>query len=222
MPMGGRELAVVFDDVTDPERNLETEELIFERVQRRTLPEVLRFWRSTECLVRGRARSARYGWYDEKLAAELKVPVYERSTGGGVIYMDLGNLNWSFYLRSSGEMLAPAALFGRWSAHLVGALRRVGLDARFAPPNRIDVSGSKVSGMAARSTSRGFMVHGTLLVDTDLSRLNSLCIPPAGCPPVSNLREWRPDSTVEEAEELVVKETQVLGFEVRRSKLELS
>ncbi|MDG6910616.1 MAG: hypothetical protein JRN08_09625, partial [Nitrososphaerota archaeon] len=69
-------------------------------------------------------------------------------------------------------------------------LGELGVKADFAPPNRIDVEGLKVSGMAARSTPTARLVHGTLLVDSDLEKLNRLCIPPAGCPPVANIKEW--------------------------------
>ncbi|MDG6911456.1 MAG: hypothetical protein JRN18_03835, partial [Nitrososphaerota archaeon] len=74
--------------------------------------------------------------------------------------------------------------------YLVEGLLRLGVRAEFSPPNRIDVEGRKVSGLAARSTPRAVLVHGTLLLDSDLERLNRLCIPPKGCPPVANLSQW--------------------------------
>ena len=188
--MTEKRLLAFVDKETDPPANVAAEDRIFQQVERRELPEVLRFWKNTECLVKGRARSQKYGWYDEGLAARLGVPVVERSTGGGVVYNDLGNLNWSFLLRGPGTFASPAALFERASAVVVEALRLGGFDARFSSPNRIDVSGRKVSGMAARSTSSTHLVHGTLLIDSDLERLNSLCMAPPGCPPVSNLKEW--------------------------------
>lgn len=185
-----REILVQFDRTQDPVRNLRREEEIFGLVEDGNLPEFVRFWTNTECLVRGRVRHARYGWYDQKLAEELGVPVLVRSTGGGVVYHDLGNLNWSFFLRTSGAFLSPTAVFGRASKYLIEALGSLGVPAQFSPPNRIDVSGRKVSGMAARSTVHTILVHGTLLLNSDLDRLNLLCMPPAGCPPVSNLSEW--------------------------------
>jgi len=188
--MASKELTVIFDRVTEPKQNLAREEAVFGMVERREMPEILRLWRNNECLIRGRARNPRYGWYDEALAAEMRVPVYERSTGGGVVYEDLGNMNWSFFLRASGSFVSPTALFDRASAPVIRSLKHLGFDASFARPNRIEVSGRKVSGMAARSTRRAHLVHGTLLVDSDLGRLNSLCVPPPSCPPVSNLTEW--------------------------------
>ena len=184
------EILVLFDEERDPVKNLAHEEELFRKVETRDLPELVRFWVNAECLVRGKAKSAGYGWYDESLAEEWGIQVVERSTGGGVVYHDEGNLNWSFFLRGTGAFPAPAALFDRGSRYVVQALGRLGVKARFSPPNRIDVGGRKVSGMAARSTPRAVLVHGTLLVDSNQDRLNMLCVPPPGCPPVTNLTEW--------------------------------
>jgi len=175
------------DDATDPATNLRREAEIFEDVDAGRLPEVVRLWVNSRCLVRGPAKARGYGWYDEKLADEMKIPVITRATGGGVVYQDEGNLNWSFFFRNSGRLLAPPAAFELGSRSIIDALNSLGVGARFSPPNRIDVSGRKVSGLAARSTPRTLLVHGTLLLNADLQALNRLCIPPSGCPPVANI-----------------------------------
>jgi lipoate---protein ligase len=185
-----RELLVHFDQTRNPAVNLTRETELFAKVDGGALPEVARFWINSECLVRGEARSARYGWYREDVATKMKIPVLTRSTGGGVVFHDEGNLNWSFFLRNSGPFLSPTTAFDAGSKYIVKALERQGVRAKFSPPNRIDVSGRKVSGMAARFTVRTILLHGTLLIDSDLEKLNALCVPPAGCPPVSNLTEW--------------------------------
>jgi lipoate---protein ligase len=187
----GEEVRVCFEHGRDPVKNLIREEELFLKVERRELPAFVRFWMNSECLVRGRVRSAKYGWYNEPLAREMGIQVVERSTGGGVVYQDEGNLNWSVFLRNPGPFPSPAAMFERASAYMVRTLERLGVEARFASPNRIDVFDRKVSGMAARSTSLAALVHGTLLLDSNLDRLNRLCLPPAGCPPVANVCEWK-------------------------------
>ena len=209
------ELLVQFDQTRDPAANLIREAELFAKVDRGVLPQVARFWVNSECLVRGEARSGKYGWYHEDVAAKMDVPVLTRSTGGGVVFHDEGNLNWSFFLRNDGPFLSPTAAFDAGSKYIVKALANQGVFAKFSPPNRIDVSGRKVSGMAARFTTRTILVHGTLLIDSDLAKLNALCIPPAGCPPVTNLSEWAEHMDAAAVVDAVVRVLKGSGFHVR-------
>ena len=213
--MPAKEIRVFFDVTRDPVKNLAREDELFAEVDMHRLPELVRFWIDSECLVRGKAKSASYGWYHEALARETGVRVIERATGGGVVFHDEGNLNWSFFLRNSGPLLAPVKMFERASGHIVRALANLDLDAEFSPPNRIDVQGRKVSGMAARSTPRAFLVHGTLLLRSNLDRLNRLCIPPPGCPPVANLDEWVPEIHPLQIVRAVVEVLKTSGYEVQ-------
>jgi lipoate-protein ligase A len=211
-----RSISTIIEKSHNPIKNLAREELLFRQVDGRSLPEVVRFWVNSECLVKGKARNPRYGWYHEKLAEELGVPVLERSTGGGVVYHDEGNLNWSFYFGTEGAFLSPTTLFRRGSNYLIKALWNLGVEAVFSPPNRIDVRGRKVSGMAARSTKKTALVHGTLLLSSDLDKLNRLCIPPLGSPPVANLTEWKRDIGALEVMEEVLAVLRESGFSVKK------
>ena len=188
--MTERKILLYFDGTRDPAENLSREEELFEKVEQRALPELVRLWVNSECLVRGKAKSPKYGWYKEELAKRMGIRVFERETGGGVVYHDEGNLNWSIFLKTSGTFLSPTAAFEQGSRYVVKALESLGVPAQFSPPNRIDAANRKVSGMAAKSTVRTLLTHGTLLLRSDQEKLNLLCIPPPGCPPVANLSEW--------------------------------
>lgn len=213
--MPARELLVYFDKTRDPIENLSREEEIFKRVDDNDLPELVRFWVNSECLVRGKAKSAKYGWYREELAEKLKIPVILRETGGGVVYHDEGNLNWSFFLKTSGAFLSPTVAFDQGSKYMVKALGGLKVQAQFSPPNRIDVAGCKVSGMAAKSTVHTLLVHGTLLLNSDLEKLNRVCIPPPDCPPVANLSRWVRDIDASKVVEALVHTLGDSGFGVK-------
>jgi lipoate-protein ligase A len=206
---------IYFDKSTNPVENLRREEELFRRVESGELPELVRFWVNSECLVRGKARSVNYGWYHEAVAQKMGVMVIERATGGGVVYHDEGNLNWSFFLRNAGPMLSPTKMFEQISEYVTKALGSLGVEARFAQPNRIDVQGRKVSGMAARSTPKARLVHGTLLLNANLEKLNRLCIPPPGCPPVSNVSEWVRPVEADDVVRAFVKSLSDSGVKVR-------
>ncbi|MDG6954145.1 MAG: hypothetical protein JRN27_08560 [Nitrososphaerota archaeon] len=211
----GKEVLVRYDRTLNPEKNVAMEQEVFAKVEASELPESVRFWVDTECLVRGKVKNVRYGWYHEGLARRLGVRVVQRETGGGVVYHDRGNLNWSIFVRSAGPFHSPAKLFGQASGYIVRALERLGVPARFAPPNRVDVGGYKVSGMAARATPRALLVHGTLLLNTDLDRLNLLCIPPPGCPPVANVSRWVGDVRARSLVDATVQVLKDSGMKVR-------
>jgi len=187
---------VLIETGTDPVRNLSLEDQLLQEVEDGTRPESSRLWVSDRCLVRGPNRSCRSGWHLEEVADRLGVSILPRSTGGGTVYHDPGNLNWSFYLRRAEGFVGAARLFRAAAALVLEGLAALGIEGRFAPPNRIDVADRKVSGLASRASLGAVLVHGTLLVATDLEPLNALCIPPPGCPPVVNLRDLRPGLTV--------------------------
>ncbi len=194
---GAGGVAVLRTPETDPATNLALEDALLLEVEAGTRPDTLRLWVADECLVRGAYRSCRSGWHREAEARALGVPLYARSTGGGTVYFDRGNLNWSFYLRRAEGYVGGERLFRGGAAFIARCLAPLGIAADFAAPNRIDAAGRKISGMASRASFGAVLVHGTLLVTTDLARLDGLCIPPAGCPPVARLCDLAAGLTVE-------------------------
>ena len=82
------------------------------------------------------------------------------------------------YLRPSGysfRLTVPEGVHGIVGKHQI----------RHPLAKVIDLAGRKISGLAARAASQATLVHGTLLVSTDLERIEALCILPPGCPRVA-------------------------------------
>lgn len=159
---------------TDPYRNMALEEVLLKAVEEGLSPDTLRFWRNT--------RSAVIGGYQrpgEVLNLEkcrlFRVSVVRRFTGGGAVYHDLGNLNWTFVCRRDSASLrgvrGARRIFERFSSLILEALRGLGVKAEFRAPNAIYLGGGKVSGMAMYIKRRSILCHGTLLINSDLSLL---------------------------------------------------
>lgn len=165
------ELSLLHEVATfDPMENLRRDELYMREMDSPTL----RVWRNSDCVVLGRFLKAEEEVYLER-AARLDVPVLKRTSGGGAVFHDLGNINYSLYMRQ--EALPGFDLemsLRKLSFPVIRVLAEMGVHWEWVPPNSIYVRGRKVSG-SAQVRSRGRVLHhGTLLVDTDLDRLRHL------------------------------------------------
>jgi lipoate-protein ligase A len=98
-------------------------------------------------------------------ALRERVPVFRRTTGGGAVYHDQGNLNWSFIV--PGDL----SLRPRLLSIVIGALEGLGVHAREGERGGLYADGRKVGGTASAAGGGALVYHGTLLVDSDLEAL---------------------------------------------------
>jgi lipoate-protein ligase A len=149
---------------TDPYHNLAVEEYIFEKTQ----DNVFILWQNDKTVVIGKNQNINCE-LDFDFVNKNGIKVARRITGGGAVYHDLGNLNYSF-ISSTGKEGIDFAYFTR---PIIDALTALGVDARLTGRNDIEVEGKKISGNAQYSKNGRTLHHGTLLFDTDLSVLSS-------------------------------------------------
>ena len=93
-----------------------------------------------------------------------RIAVVRRMTGGGAVYHDLGNLNYSF-ITDAGD--AALQNLSRFTEPVCRALGSMGVAAESSGRNDILVDGKKVSGVAQRVHQGRILHHGTLLFDSD-------------------------------------------------------
>ena len=149
---------------TDPQWNMAFDERVLTGL---TSPEpVFYLWQNAPAVIIGRNQSA---------PAEVNLPYLEehgivlarRVTGGGAVYHDLGNLNYSFAggIREM-EALQPVRL-------MAAALRSMGIPVEVSGRNDLMVEGRKCSGYAKRLAGTRMMIHGTLMWNVDLAALSA-------------------------------------------------
>lgn len=103
-------------------------------------------------------------------AIEHKIPIYRRISGGGTVYHDLGNLNFSFILNAPGNNKVD---FKKYTRPIIDFLLSLNLPATLGSRNEILLDGKKISGNAEHVHRDRVLHHGTLLFDSDLEALNS-------------------------------------------------
>jgi lipoate-protein ligase A len=181
--------------------NLAREEYLFRRLA--VTGDLLLFYVNTDAVVIGRNQLP---WAEVPAAmlAKTGLPLVRRMSGGGAVYHDPGNLNFSILLRAApAERPAAATIL----QPVVRALQSLGLSARLSPRHAIFIGRHKVSGTSQYMTASGILTHGTLLVEADLERLNRCLTPdpayrvhtrgrPSVRRPVINLRDLRADITI--------------------------
>lgn len=152
----------------DPWFNLATEDWIF-----KTFPadhHVLFLWRNKPCIVIGRFQNP---WNECNLQAMERddVALARRQSGGGAVYHDLGNTNFTF--------MSPRESYDkdRNFSIITDALREFDITAEQSGRNDILVDGKKVSGSAFRMAKDRAFHHGTLLISTDMKKLPGYLTP---------------------------------------------
>ncbi|WLR53940.1 lipoate--protein ligase [Mesobacillus subterraneus] len=98
------------------------------------------------------------------------IHVVRRLSGGGAVYHDLGNLNFSFITKDDGESFHN---FRKFTEPVVNALRKLGVNAELSGRNDLLAEGRKISGNAQFSTRGRMFSHGTLLFDSEIESVVS-------------------------------------------------
>jgi len=125
-------------------------------------------WRNAPAVIIGLNQNA-YSEVNLPYLEEHGILLARRVTGGGAVYHDLQNLNYTIVGRSADlERDYPGYL-----TYVIDALRSLGVPAELSGRNDILVEGRKVSGYAKRVWKDRLMVHGTLMYDVDISVLSA-------------------------------------------------
>lgn len=101
---------------------------------------------------------------------EKDIHVVRRLSGGGAVYHDLGNLNFSFITKDDGESFHN---FKKFTEPVVSALKKLGVEAELSGRNDIHVGERKISGNAQFSTKGRMFSHGTLMLHSEIEHVVS-------------------------------------------------
>ena len=151
----------LLNTTTDAAWNMAHDEFLLEGLR----DTVFCLWRNAPSVIIGLNQSA-YAEVNLPFLREHGIQLARRVTGGGAVYHDLQNLNYSI----AGPVREMEEAF-EW---VPSALRRLGVPAERSGRNDILVDGRKCSGYAKRMSKDRMMIHGTLMWDVDLEILTEV------------------------------------------------
>lgn len=150
---------------TDPYFNIAAEEYF---VKNKKEP-IFMLWQNTASVVVGKHQNAlkeiNLNYLNEK-----NIPVIRRISGGGTVYHDLGNINYSFIDNGNRESLVN---FKKYSQPILDVLISLGINARLVGKSDLKIGELKFSGNASHVYKNTVLHHGTLLFSSDLNILET-------------------------------------------------
>jgi len=153
---------------TDPYFNLAAEEYAMNALD----SDCFMLWRNAPAVIVGRHQNT-LAEIDANFVRARAIPVVRRLSGGGAVFHDLGNLNYTFIVADSRARID----FRRFSQPILDALRDMGVPARFEGRNDLTIDGRKFSGNAECVSGGRLLHHGTLLFAARMTDLSAALRP---------------------------------------------
>jgi len=151
---------------TDIRYNLALETYLMEHADL-TEP-ILYFYINSPCIILGRYQNA-YEEINQKYVDDHNIIITRRTSGGGAVFDDLGNVSFSFITKDDGDAVGN---FARFTEPVLKALHQLGATgAKLSGRNDLQIDGKKFSGNAMHAQNGRLFAHGTLMYDVDLTQI---------------------------------------------------
>jgi len=157
----------ILNTQTDPAYNLAMEQMAFERVE----DDVFLLWRNSPAVIVGKNQNT-FAEIAMDYVTNEHIRVIRRNSGGGAVYHDLGNVNYTFILND-----INVDSFHYAAAHITDFLQTLDIHAELQGRNDICIDGHKISGLAFYADKKRILFHGTLLYAADMEPLKKALQP---------------------------------------------
>ena len=151
---------------TDPYYNLAVEEYLFNTCD----DDVFMLWQNDNVVVIGNNQNA-YAEVNIDYAKNNNIKISRRITGGGAVFHDLGNVNYTFITTTE---KAKALNYEYFTKPIIDALASLGLECTLSGRNDLECQGRKFSGNAQHSANGKILHHGTLLFNANVEVMSSV------------------------------------------------
>ena len=160
--ISGDNMIYIENKSIDPSFNFALEEYFLKNTDQ----SVFMIWQNEPTILIGRNQNLKLE-VDTDFTGKNNIHIIRRLSGGGTVYCDLNNCQYSIIGKNTGE----ANSFQTFARPVVEALKKLGLDAEFTGRNDILIDGKKVSGNAQYKWRDRIIHHGTLLFGADMNLL---------------------------------------------------
>lgn len=150
-----------------PDFNIALEEFCFKNLTQ--FDKIFILWINEPSIIVGKNQNTQ-AEINEKYIKENGIHVIRRISGGGAVYHDLKNLNYTIISNESKD--SRNFDFKAFSDPVIQTLKELGVEAEFTGRNDITIDGKKICGNAQAYLDGRVMHHGCLLFDVDLSVLS--------------------------------------------------
>jgi len=152
----------------DPFYNLALEEFLLKNNE--ITDDLFFLWRNKKCVVIGRNQNP-FNEINIEYAKKHDIDIVRRSTGGGTVYHDEGNINFTFITSTITDRLSNYEFF---LEPIISILNTLGIQAEFSPKTHIFVGDHKISGNAQVFYKNRMIHHGTLLFEVNSKHLQNV------------------------------------------------
>ncbi len=157
----------IADSNTDPYWNLAAEEYLLKNFSQ----PIFRLWRNSESIIIGQYQNA-MAEIDLDYVEANDIKVVRRLTGGGAVFHDLGNLNFTF-IEPFEHKEDCNSMFKRFTEPILEAINSLGVKAYIEGRNDLLIDGRKFSGNAMCIYKNRVLQHGTLLFSASMNNLGA-------------------------------------------------
>jgi lipoate---protein ligase len=159
----------IYNPNTNPYFNLAVEEYVLKEFKE----ECFMLWRNAPSIIVGKNQNA-LGEINVDYVTKNNIPVVRRLSGGGAVFHDLGNLNFTFIVNDAEDNFTN---FKKFTQPILDVLRKLSVDAEFSGRNDLTIEGKKFSGNAQYNFKNRILHHGTILFSSDMTDLSAALRP---------------------------------------------
>ena len=164
-------MLLIYNTSTKPSFNLALEEYVLTRMDQ----EAVILWRNSQAVIVGNNQNT-VEEVDLNYVREHAIAVIRRLSGGGAVFHDLGNINYTLILKMQERDFGG---YEKFTAPICAYLKTLGVDAYLEGRNDLLVAGRKFSGNAQAVRKNRLMHHGCVLFSADFDELSKALQPKA-------------------------------------------